>query len=95
MSTSNNNENIITGNTYNKYSSKNPIVKKLMQRFLNKMESFISDLPCKTMLELGCGEGELVPYFFNWFKELSYYGFDIDDEMLANNRNIYKELNSN
>jgi len=47
------------GNYYNKYDSKNPIVRTLMKKYFKDLDSLI--LPIKheiaTALEIGCGEG--------------------------------------
>lgn len=47
------------GNYYNKYESKNPLVRILMQKYFEELDSLI--IPIKneilTALEIGCGEG--------------------------------------
>lgn len=50
-------ENVVIGNVYNKYSSSNPFVKKIMENFLNSMDRLVEDLSPKSIHEIGCGEG--------------------------------------
>lgn len=52
------NENgIVFGNTFNKYSSKNPIVKWMMRGFDTALMSFVQRAAPTTIHEIGCGEG--------------------------------------
>lgn len=62
-------EGIVVGNTYDKYGSGNPIVKKLVKGFDNVLSDFVKDAAPETIHEIGCGEGFWV---LNWNRE----GFD-------------------
>jgi ubiquinone/menaquinone biosynthesis C-methylase UbiE len=48
---------VVIGNTYDKYGSKNPIVKWIMAGFDNALSGFVSDAAPQTIHEVGCGEG--------------------------------------
>ena len=48
---------VVIGNTYDKYGSKNPIVKRMMAGFDNALSGFVSDAAPQTIHEVGCGEG--------------------------------------
>lgn len=47
------------GNHYNKYSSKNPMVQRLMRGFTQNLVELAIQGPHETILEAGCGEGYL------------------------------------
>ena len=52
-------DNNIAGNYYDKYHTKNPIARKLMNGFLNSFIELAQETSVKTVYEFGCGEGEL------------------------------------
>jgi ubiquinone/menaquinone biosynthesis C-methylase UbiE len=47
------------GNYYDKYGSRNPIERALMSRFLGAVSAFYARVDPETVLEVGCGEGQL------------------------------------
>lgn len=47
------------GNLYDKYGTKNPIARYLMQRFLAAFDDFVGMVPAGSALDVGCGEGHL------------------------------------
>lgn len=47
------------GNYYDKYRTRNPIARWLMQGFLLGFDRLSSSIPSGPVLEVGCGEGEL------------------------------------
>ena len=47
------------GNYYDKYRTRNPIARWLMQGFLSGFDRLSSRIPPGPVLEVGCGEGEL------------------------------------
>jgi tRNA G46 methylase TrmB len=51
---------IVVGNTYDKYGSANPIVKKIMQGFESSLSGLVDQTDAKTIHEVGCGEGNWV-----------------------------------
>jgi 2-polyprenyl-3-methyl-5-hydroxy-6-metoxy-1,4-benzoquinol methylase len=48
---------VVVGNFFNKYESKNPIVKWIMNGFTSNLNELISIANPKTINEIGCGEG--------------------------------------
>lgn len=73
-----------SGNTYNKYEAKNPIYRSLINHFLQTLDKVVLSLPsCKTLLEVGCGEG----YLLNRINELRKFekiiGTDLSDEIIC------------
>ncbi len=48
---------VVIGNAYDKYGSKNPVVRRLMQGFELSLTDLIAKAAPKTIHEIGCGEG--------------------------------------
>jgi 2-polyprenyl-3-methyl-5-hydroxy-6-metoxy-1,4-benzoquinol methylase len=48
---------VVFGNTYPKYSSKNPLVKWLMKNFESHIEDLLKQISPESIHEVGCGEG--------------------------------------
>lgn len=49
----------VVGNHYDKYRASNPIVRRLMRGFMDAAKSLYAEANPSTVLEVGCGEGEL------------------------------------
>ena len=49
----------VTGNTYDKYGSKNPVVRRLMARFERDLGELFERAAPQSVLDVGCGEGVL------------------------------------
>ncbi len=50
---------VVAGNVYPKYSTRNPVARRLMDGFLTAFDELVSQAGCSTVHEVGCGEGEL------------------------------------
>ncbi|HET9104730.1 MAG TPA: class I SAM-dependent methyltransferase [Solirubrobacteraceae bacterium] len=48
-----------TGNTYDKYGSTNPVVRRLMAGFERTLDELYTQAAPRTVLDVGCGEGVL------------------------------------
>jgi SAM-dependent methyltransferase len=48
---------IVVGNLFDKYGSRNPIVRKLMSGFATALESLVAKTGARSIHEVGCGEG--------------------------------------
>ena len=48
-----------TGNTYDKYGSTNPVVRRLMAGFERTLQELYAQAAPRTVLDVGCGEGVL------------------------------------
>jgi 2-polyprenyl-3-methyl-5-hydroxy-6-metoxy-1,4-benzoquinol methylase len=53
-------EGVVTGNTYDKYGSSNPVVRRLMARFERDLDELFEVAAPTSVLDVGCGEGVLV-----------------------------------
>jgi ubiquinone/menaquinone biosynthesis C-methylase UbiE len=52
-------EGTVTGNTYDKYGSKNPVVRRLMAGFARDLGELFARAAPESVLDVGCGEGVL------------------------------------
>ena len=57
---------IIVGNTFDKYNSTNPLVRKIMRGFSKALDDLIQKVEPVSIHEVGCGEGFLV---LKWYQE--------------------------
>jgi 2-polyprenyl-3-methyl-5-hydroxy-6-metoxy-1,4-benzoquinol methylase len=72
-----------TGNTYDKYGSSNPVVKRLMAGFHGALDELWARAAPESVLDVGCGEGVLT---VEWADRLSggrVVGIDLDDPKLG------------
>jgi SAM-dependent methyltransferase len=75
-------EAVPTGNTYDKYGSENPVVKKLMAGFHAALDEMWDKAAPRSVLDVGCGEGVLT---YEWAQKLGegrIVGIDLDDPKL-------------
>ena len=73
----------VTGNTYDKYGSRNPVVRLMMRTFdRNLQDLFVSTEP-SSLLDVGCGEGVLTQRWAAALAPQRVVGIDIEDPQLA------------
>jgi 2-polyprenyl-3-methyl-5-hydroxy-6-metoxy-1,4-benzoquinol methylase len=74
-------EGTVTGNTYDKYGSNNPVVKRLMANFEGTLEALFRAASPASLLDVGCGEGVLT---HKWAQRIDgrVVGIDLDDPQL-------------
>jgi 2-polyprenyl-3-methyl-5-hydroxy-6-metoxy-1,4-benzoquinol methylase len=72
-----------TGNTYDKYTSGNPIERRLMATFMGRLDSSLPAVAPATILEVGVGEGEVADRIAKRFPDAFVTGIDLPDESLA------------
>ena len=76
-------EGTVTGNTYDKYGSTNPVVRRLMGGFEGTLEELFTQADPQSLLDVGCGEGVLT---HRWAQRLGdqrrVVGIDLDDPAL-------------
>jgi 2-polyprenyl-3-methyl-5-hydroxy-6-metoxy-1,4-benzoquinol methylase len=75
-------EGTVTGNTYDKYGSTNPVVRKLMARFEGTLEELYAQAAPTTLLDVGCGEGVLTHQWAQSPGMTRIVGLDLDDPQL-------------
>jgi 2-polyprenyl-3-methyl-5-hydroxy-6-metoxy-1,4-benzoquinol methylase len=76
-------EGTVTGNTYDKYGSSNPVVRRLMAGFEATLDELFTRADPQSLLDVGCGEGVLT---HQWAQRLGderrVVGIDLDDPAL-------------
>ena len=72
-------EGTVTGNTYDKYGSTNPVVRRLMAGFERALEELFVKADPQSLLDVGCGEAVLT---HSWAQRLAprrVVGIDLED----------------
>jgi SAM-dependent methyltransferase len=73
----------VTGNTYDKYGSTNPAVRRMMAAFERSLDELLARAEPRSLLDVGCGEGVLV---HKWAERLGaqtrVVGIDLEEESI-------------
>ena len=72
-----------TGNTYDKYGSGNPVVRRLMARFERDLDELLGRARPESVLDVGCGEGVVTLRWAQALGECRVVGLDLPDPKLA------------
>ncbi len=75
-------EAVPTGNTYDKYGSTNPVVRRLMAGFEGTLQQLFAQAAPASVLDVGCGEGVLTHQWAQQLGERRIVGIDLDDAKL-------------
>ena len=70
---------IVTGNTYDKYGSTNPVVKRLMAGFEEALGDLFAQAAPASVLDVGCGEGVLVHRWALERPDARLVGIDLEE----------------
>jgi SAM-dependent methyltransferase len=73
---------VITGNTYDKYGSGNPVVRRLMAGFERTLDGLVTLADPSSVLDVGCGEGVLTQRLAKRLPDRRVVGVDLDDPAL-------------
>jgi len=73
---------IVTGNTYDKYGSSNPLVRRLVGAFQRSLEELLDGAEPASLLDVGCGEGALVQRFAQRLGSRRVVGVDLREDSL-------------
>jgi 2-polyprenyl-3-methyl-5-hydroxy-6-metoxy-1,4-benzoquinol methylase len=75
-------EGIVTGNTYDKYGSTNPVVRRLMSAFERTLDQLFEQSDPSSVLDVGCGEGVLVHQWAQRLGDRRVVGIDLQEESI-------------
>jgi 2-polyprenyl-3-methyl-5-hydroxy-6-metoxy-1,4-benzoquinol methylase len=75
-------ESVPTGNTYDKYGSTNPVVKRLMAGFERNVGELLRRAGPRSIVDVGCGEGVLTEQWARSHPNTRLVGIDLDDPKL-------------
>jgi SAM-dependent methyltransferase len=70
---------VVTGNTYDKYGSTNPVVRRLMAGFEATLEELFTLADPQSLLDVGCGEGVLVHQWAQRIAPKPVVGIDLEE----------------
>ncbi len=73
---------VVTGNTYDKYGSENPVVRRLMASFERTLEELMGQARPQSLLDVGCGEGVLVHRWALAMPQARLVGIDLEEESI-------------
>jgi SAM-dependent methyltransferase len=73
----------VSGNTYDKYASKNPIERRMMNGFFTALDRMLDGLQPEVVIEIGAGEGRITERLVARFPEATVVGLDLPDTNLA------------
>ena len=71
-----------TGNTFDKYGSRNPVVRRLMASFERDLAELFAIAAPASVLDIGCGEGVLTTRWAAALPTRRVVGFDLADPKL-------------
>ena len=75
-------QDVPTGNTFDKYGSSNPVVRRLMTGFHSTLDELWSRAAPSSVLDVGCGEGVLTVEWAERLGDRRVVGIDLDDPKL-------------
>jgi len=73
---------VVTGNTYDKYGSTNPVVRRLMSAFERTLDELMERADPRSLLDVGCGEGVLVQRWAQSLPDRRMVGIDLEEESI-------------
>ncbi len=71
------------GNFFNKYDSRNFILKKIMNGFFNKLKHLLSLADYRNIIDVGCGEGYVANYIYNLNNNIKVEGMDVSPKVIS------------
>ena len=71
-----------TGNTFDKYGSSNPVVRRLMSGFHSSLDELMERACPESLLDVGCGEGVLTAQWAERVCSGRVLGIDLEDPKL-------------
>ena len=75
-------EGTVTGNTYDKYGSTNPVVRRMMENFERTLDELWAKASPASVLDVGCGEGVLTHKWAQRLRDRRVVGIDLEDPVI-------------
>jgi SAM-dependent methyltransferase len=75
-------QDVPTGNTFDKYGSSNPVVRRLMSSFHAALDELWERAAPESVLDVGCGEGVLTAAWAERLGDARIVGIDLEDPKL-------------
>jgi SAM-dependent methyltransferase len=75
-------EGVVTGNTYDKYGSRNPVVRRLMGGVEGALDDLFARAAPRSVLDVGCGEGVLAQRWAQRLGDGRIVGIDLEEESI-------------
>jgi 2-polyprenyl-3-methyl-5-hydroxy-6-metoxy-1,4-benzoquinol methylase len=73
---------VVTGNSYDKYGSSNPVVRRLMGAFEADLDELLDRAQPRSVLDVGCGEGVLVERWALRLADARIVGIDLEEDSI-------------
>jgi 2-polyprenyl-3-methyl-5-hydroxy-6-metoxy-1,4-benzoquinol methylase len=73
---------VVTGNTFDKYGSANPVVRRLMAGFERSLDELFDRAAPRSLLDVGCGEGILVQRWAQRIGDGRVVGVDLEEDSI-------------
>ena len=73
----------VTGNTYDKYGTRNPVARLLQRGFERNLDDLLASAEPASLLDVGCGEGVLTQRWANALAPRRVVGIDLEDPLIA------------
>lgn len=88
------------GNYYDKYGSKNPVIRIMMSNFFRALDNMLENSRITARggycLEAGCGEGNVTQHVSEWIKDaggvVRFTAFDISEKLIEENHTKYPKI---
>lgn len=82
----------MAGNSYDKYRTGNPIHRSLVRRFLHDVRGLVETIGPASVVEVGCGPGDLAALLFPGGAVVDYVGVDVSAEQVEQANRVHPEL---
>lgn len=78
-----------TTSNYEKYQTANPLMQRIIQRFLDRVGGHLVELSPSRVVDLGCGEGQVVDQLSRLGGPVEYLGLEINPVALEHARQLH------